>query len=277
MKRIITLQLLALLTIPSYVTAKSRAALPEFTHVECELKPISRPSDHKGTYPYPHVPFKAGTSLNWGGYVAASNMQKPVPYTVNAVSGSWLAPQLAAATQNTYCSVWIGIDGYGSTTAQQIGTEHDWYNGQQINFAWFAMSPHDPYEIVNFPVNNGDSISASVVYIGNDVFILSLFNNTRKFFTVIPTTYTTSPNAQRSCIEWIVEAPYANTVLPLSHFGTVNFNNCSAVINGIIGTINNPSWTNNALKMTSQTDTKKASPGSLTNNGGNFSISWSHE
>src|SRR5439155_23382974 len=46
-----------------------------------------------------------------------------------------------------------------------------------------------------------------------------------------------APGAARASAEWIVEAPYRNGVLPLANFGSVNFKNARATINGQTGPI----------------------------------------
>jgi peptidase A4-like protein len=247
-----------------------------YTQLNCPIAlHHTRPHDKKITYT--HIPFKEGTSLNWSGYVAVNNINNPSHNTVEAVAGSWVVPALSSEPNTTYSSIWIGIDGYSSATVEQIGTEHDWVNGQQVNTAWFEMYPNSSYEIVGFPVNVGDSISACVVYAGSDVFVLSIFNNTKKVFAIIPTAYTTSASAQRSSAEWVVEAPYENGVLPLSKFGVVNFSSCLATINNVIGSISNPSWANTSLTMVTSTNAVKSLPSALANNGTSFSVTWQHE
>src|SRR6266404_4358148 len=191
-------------------------------YIECELRLRERGSrkhqyddfkltDEKSSayasFTHPHIPIQEGTSQNWSGYAAATKMAHPATNSVSAVSGSWIVPTLSASSHNTWCSLWVGIDGYSSSTVEQLGTEHDWYNGAQQNYAWFEMYPNFSYEIVGFPVRPGDVMSASVVYQGNGVFILSIANNTAGVHTTIPTSYTKSKTAKRSSAEWILEAP----------------------------------------------------------------------
>lgn len=269
---------------PTYLTAhedpidQEHKSIKEYTYTDYELRPIVSKSGYgDGTHPYPHIPFKNGTSINWCGPVAATSIAHPTPHTVSAVAGTWTVPSIQRATHNTYCSMWVGIDGFTSPTVEQIGVDCDWSHGHQVNYAWFEMYPDYAYEIVGFPVIIGDSISASVVYTGNDVFVLSIFNNTRHVYTIIPTTYTTLAGAQRSCAEWIVEAPYENGILPLSHFNSVNFNYCNAIINNVLGSISCPAWANTVLTMVTNVGTLKASPSPLANNGESFSVVWKHE
>jgi len=249
----------------------------EYTRIECEIAPFTREPGRPR--PHPHLPYQEATSTNWSGYIAATNLTNPAAQAVMAVGGTWIVPTISASTPNghTYSSIWVGIDGFHSGTVEQLGTEHDWTNGVQQNIAWFEMYPRYPYQINNFPVNVGDSITGSVVYIGNNVFVLALFNNTKKVYTIIPTSYTTLPGALRVSAEWVVEAPYSNGVLPLSHFSTVSFSNCSAIINNLLGSISNQPWQEESVTMVTSNGVPKAVPSALSNNGENFTVSWSHQ
>ncbi|HEX4069182.1 MAG TPA: G1 family glutamic endopeptidase [Candidatus Babeliales bacterium] len=259
-------------------------------YIECELRLRERAVyrhhddfkliDDKSSYAsftHPHIPVKEGTSQNWSGYAAVTKLSHPTTGSVSAVYGSWVCPTLSSATHNTSCSLWVGIDGYSSNSVEQLGTEHDWYNGHQSNYAWFEMYPNYSYEITGFPANPGNIISASVVYQGNGVFVLSIANLTAGVHTTIPTSYTVSHTAQRSSAEWILEAPYSGSILPLSHFGTVHFSNCTATINNVHGAINNSHWADDKLIMVTATGSSKAVPSSLTSGGQAFSVKWYHE
>jgi hypothetical protein len=49
--------------------------------------------------------------------------------SVTDVTGSWTVPAVDCTspngTPNGYSSFWVGIDGYGSNTVEQIGTDSD--------------------------------------------------------------------------------------------------------------------------------------------------------
>ena len=245
--------------------------------IKCQIKRIERhrgkPSDRKV---WPHIRLLEGTSLNWSGYAAATNISSPQQNSVTGVSGSWTIPTLTPST-NAYSSFWVGIDGYSDATVEQIGTEQDWINGAQHNYVWFEMYPSGSFEIVGFPINPGDHFSAFVTYSGNSIFKLSITNNTRNVTYAVPTKYTTSANAKRSSAEWIVEAPYSNGILPLADFGVASLTNCSATINNVTGPINSSHWQNDALTMTTQNHIVKAIPSSLTSGGTDFTVTWQHE
>jgi|SRR5579862_3602623 hypothetical protein len=268
-------------------------SLEGFTQIECELRLKMRSSRKRNyddftvteqtnssayaSFTHPHFSVKESNSLNWSGYAALTNLTNPTPNSVTAVYGSWIVPKLSPSRRDTYCAVWVGMDGYSNNTVEEIGTEHDWHNGCQHNYAWFEMYPNASYEIVGFPVNPGDVINASVVYTCNGVFVLTLVNETRKVYFVAPTSETTSIEAQRSSAEWIVEAPYDNGILPLSHFNKIYFKNCTAMINNIHGPINEQFWQNDALTMVTTCGQVKAEPSRLTSHGQGFSVEWKHE
>lgn len=259
----------------------------EYTFLDCEIKLRAIPFkqeeahtkfDHLVEYSHPYIPLKKGVSTNWCGYVALSNMVKPLRNAVTGVYGSWIVPLLSpSASAKTYCSIWVGIDGYGSPSVEQIGTAHEWRNGKQYHYAWYEMYPLASCEIVGFPVTPGDTILASVVYQGNGIFCMTLMNATKKVTTTVPTLYTTNNSAERLCAEWIVEAPYLQGTLPLADFKKVIFSQCKATINGIHGSINQTAWAHDILTMQNGLMVPKATATPLGNRGEAFSVQWHHE
>jgi hypothetical protein len=230
--------------------------------------------------PSPHKPLSEGTSLNWSGYAALTSLTNPTKSSVNDVSGYWTVPALSRSTENSYTAIWVGIDGYSNGTVEQIGTEQDWTSRGQQNYAWFEMYPAGAYEILGFPVDINDQMAAEVKYHGNNIFQLSIINYTKDVYFLVPFSYTTAPNAQRTSAEWIVEAPASGStgqVLPLADFGTVLFYNCRATINGYSGSINNSHWTYDALTMVTTNHIIKSLPSNLSNGGQNFSLAWKHQ
>src|SRR5581483_5818238 len=138
----------------------------EYQQLECTIIHVNQAGSHNNDQhaSHPHipgprtsrVPGNVATSTNWSGYAAETNFSHPAKNSVSAVSGSWIVPHLAATPDNSYCSLWVGIDGYSSSTVEQIGTEHDWHNGSQQNYAWFEMYPGGSYLISGFPLTPGD-------------------------------------------------------------------------------------------------------------------------
>jgi Peptidase A4 family len=179
----------------------------------------------------PNIRIAQSLSGNWSGYAVPAESGS----AFSQVEGSWTVPAVTGTKgQYTYSSIWVGIDGYATPTVEQIGTEQDWTGKTSSQYAWFEMYPDYAYQIVGFPVNEGDTISASVAYTGDDaggnkIFELWLRNETAGAEVLIPTSYTTTAAAQLQSAEWIVEAPSSvGRVLPLADFGTASLFDCSA-------------------------------------------------
>jgi|SRR6185503_3713931 len=264
----------------SLIANVAQASVIDGCHfLSCTSKPRERASRVKPR----HLLEAVSASPNWGGYVAAVNLRSPVNYTVTKVSGSWVVPHVInSGVSSTNCSLWVGIDGYGSPSVEQLGTEHDWSNNQESHYAWWEMYPLPSHEIVGFPVAPGDQISASVTYIplntfmpvNADLFILQIFNMTKKVYTIVP--QVTQSLMERMCAEWIVEAPWLKTTLPLSDFGVAHMYNCTAVINGKEGAINDHSWQNDSINMVDNNGVSKAVASVLSADGKSFSVQWLH-
>lgn len=274
MKKLLSFAFLFLL-LTIRLSADFTATLETLQEIECQIEPMEWAEDrHHRPLPIPH---KNSTSTNWSGYAAATSLSRPAAGSVTAVSGSWTVPKVSPAPGQNFCSVWVGIDGYASATVEQIGTEHDWINGRQVNYAWFEMFPRFPFTIRNFPVEIGDVMGAQVLYAGNGVFKLTIVNYTKNVFTRVPTDKTTLKRAKRSSAEWIVEAPSGNNgVLPLANYGTIFFTNCLATINRVNGTISNPTWKKDAITMVTPGGVRKSVPSGLSNGGMNFHTTWKH-
>lgn len=113
----------------------------------------------------------ATTSTNWAGYAISASK-------VTAVSGSWDVPTVTGSSKGTtYSAEWVGIDGYTSSTVEQIGTEADYSNGAPSYYAWYEMYPANYYTITQVPIKAGDAITASVTASGNS-FALTITDTT---------------------------------------------------------------------------------------------------
>ena len=237
------------------------------------LIPIPATAVHHGWSGRPHFRNADLTSQNWSGYVVATNLGSPKNNAVTEAQGSWTVPTVHASTSRyTYSSIWVGLDGYTDDTVEQTGTEQDWDNGKAAYYAWVEMYPAGAFKIANFPVAPGDAITANCYYISNE-FVLTIINHTRN---VSYATIARLNGAARRSAEWVVEAPYSNSILPLANFGVVNFLNCAATMNGVTGPINSRTWQNEEVIMTTGR-TVKAQPSALSPAGTAFSVTWHHE
>ena len=154
-----------------------------------------------------------------------------------------------------FASVWVGIDGFGTPTVEQLGTESHLVNGQAQYYAWYEMystgagQPEQP--ISSMTILPGDTVSASVQYISSGIhagqFQLSITDTSRAndaYVTYQTASQTQNPLPSRSTAEWIVEAPASSlgNTLFLANFGSVTFTNASATINGVTGPIDSTNW-----------------------------------
>ena len=167
----------------------------------------------------------AATSANWAGYAVTGP-----PGTFTSVSGSWTQPAVTCGAANAFSSFWAGLDGDGTPTVEQTGTEADCSTGTATYGGWYEMFPNAPVFYAN-PVQPGDSMSASVVAGGGGAFTLTLTDATQGW---TQTTQQASATARLGSAEVIAEAPGNGTALPLANFGTVNFTNAT-VGNTVIG------------------------------------------
>lgn len=114
----------------------------------------------------------AATSENWSGYAEAGT-----PGTFTSVSSSWTEPAVTCSAQQAFSSFWVGLDGDGTQSVEQTGTEADCNNGAASYQGWFEMFPSAPVFYSN-PVAPGDTMSSSVVANGGGAFTLTLSDQT---------------------------------------------------------------------------------------------------
>ena len=74
------------------------------------------------------------TSLNWAGYSATGS-------SFTSVTATWTQPAVKARTAETYAAFWVGLDGDGSDTVEQIGTMGYTFGGRSYYVAWYEMYP----------------------------------------------------------------------------------------------------------------------------------------
>jgi len=174
-----------------------------------------------------------GPSLNWSGY--AINIAN-----VTSVTGTFTVPTISGPGSigdlTPDLSAWVGIDGYTSGTVEQLGIAGNWDDatGKAVYTAWWEMYPRVSTTIKSMTISAGDSITASVVYIGGGSFTLSMTNNSNhQSFAITTSAPVGGPNAAlRTSAEWIVEraATIDNgflTILPLATFDSVGFSGAS--------------------------------------------------
>jgi hypothetical protein len=192
----------------------------------------------------------AAVSENWAGYAAAGTAD-----TFTQVSASWSEPAVTCTADQTFSSFWVGLDGDGTSTVEQTGTEADCAGGAASYQGWFEMFPAAPV-FYSETVTPGDAMSASVVANGGGSFTLTLTDSTQGWTKV---TSETSDTAQLGSAEIIAEAPSDGNgdVLALSDFGAVTFTD-ALIDTHAIGTLNTT-----AVTMESAGDVAEATPSAV--------------
>lgn len=204
------------------------------------------------------------TSLNWSGYDV---VQRPGGSGYRRVSATWIQPAVTCDANglDSYMAVWVGLDGDGSATVEQTGTEADCQAGVASYSAWYELYPDYPVT-VNLEIHPGDQMSALVAYQGKDRFRLTLTDlTTGKHATLVKRTV----GMLRQSAEVIVEAPSSLFgVLPLAPFGTVQLANVlvdKAPLSGLVDA--------DRIDMV-ESGVVKAETGPLQDTG--FAVSWLH-
>ncbi len=207
-----------------------------------------------------------GASTNWSGYALTG----VGPYS--SVSSSWTQPAVdCAVTRSGYSAFWVGLDGFSTETVEQTGTEANCSNGKPVYGAWYEMYPRGSVGLSE-PVAPGDSITASVTYLGKAFFGLT----SRFELTLSDATEGWSRSeikylraAKLGSAEVIAEAPSSVfEVLPLSDFGTVPFTGMT--VNGSLVSTSTPGL--EPITMESETGTLEAEPSAISS--GSFSDTW---
>jgi hypothetical protein len=266
-------------------TAPPRLASPtHLGHTMVPVTPAAAPPA-AGANGCPYSGSQCAASYNWGGYIAYNSA-----YAVTKVAASWKVPTITGATATT-CpdvqatwdsnSVWIGIDGWLDGTVEQTGTSADCFYGVPSYYAWYEFYPSG--SVVVFSVSPGDSIKATVSYVGmsggSPTFKTTITDTTSSSTSTSPTTAVAG--ALRNSADWIDESPYYHGYLGLTQVGSLKFTAASATISGTTGSISafgsNVYWSlmvdyNYPTALT--LSYAKAQPQALTSGGKDFAVKW---
>jgi hypothetical protein len=209
------------------------------------------------------------SSTNWSGYAVTG-----ATGAFTDVKATWVQPTATCSRRQTaYSSFWVGLDGYSSSSVEQLGTDSDCSRGKATYYGWWEMYPNPSMELStsSYPVSPGDTLTAEVHYTGS-AYTLTMSSSRGWNFST-----TQSGSFSRSSAEWIAEAPSSCSitcsVLPLANFGTVNFSGSTA--NGAtIGSYGSSVWVD--ITMATSGGTVKAQPSALNGSGDGFSDTWHH-
>jgi hypothetical protein len=208
------------------------------------------------------------TSRTWAGYVVRSGPG------FTAVRARWVQPRVVCNRPGSSAAFWVGLGGANvdSEGLEQIGTSADCSGRADLSYsAWYELIPSPPVDI-RLEIHAGDAIEAGVQMIdATATLTLRDITTGASFSTRVAVRF-----PDRTSAEWIAEAPSvclppSCRPLPLADFRRVSFTAASATAEGHDGSIADPSWRTERLKMSSfQGRVVHATP--LGNDGSSFSL-----
>jgi hypothetical protein len=194
-------------------------------------------------------------SVNWSGYADAESASKTVSYA----SGSWTMPAVRCPpppyqNQDAFLANWVGIDGFSTSTVEQLGTAAQCYEGVTYYYVWYEMFPAGTVEegttaCINDNVDcpqPGDRISASVSVTpaasGENNYTLKLTDHTNPAESFSVTQQCAATTCTDGSAEWIVERPATALpsgfqILPLADFVRTAFRSGDVASGGKVSSI----------------------------------------
>jgi hypothetical protein len=177
-----------------------------------------------------HKSPRYATSLNWAGYAATGGRG-----AFESVTATWTVPSVTCSSSDSYSAFWVGLDGYGSPSVEQIGTSSDCLSNTPTYAAWYEFYPAAPQPIGS--VTAGHTIVASVIFDPDtSTYTLSLTDNGSEVGSG-PFEFTPKRKFARSSAEVIAERPSIHGgpfgPLPLAAFDLVTFT--ALAVNGSSG------------------------------------------
>jgi Peptidase A4 family len=170
----------------------------------------------------------------WSGYVV-KGLRGALPPVFTGIKATWKQPSVTCPNPNDNgpagVSFWVGLDGDQTSTVEQAGTYvicNGPNNTPVYHGFWEMYVPANdgtaPGEVLKpgaFPINPGDTIAASVTYVG-DSFRLDLENATTGQKFSVQKSCEANKGCRRATAEWIVEAPSSGNY-PLANYGMMQF------------------------------------------------------
>ena len=201
----------------------------------------------------------AGTNSNWGGYAVTGT-------TFTSVTGDWVVPSLNCSATAGDVSFWSGLDGWTSSSVEQIGLDAVCTSGGKIEYnPGVEMYPANSIYFTE-TVKAGDTMTSVVTTNGSGSFTLVLADPTQGWTKTYKKTLKSAP---LSSAEVIVEAIGNQDISPCPNFGTVQFSDVTA--NGAdfasAGTVATTNIERNGTIITQD--------GALS--GSSFPVAWKHK
>ena len=216
------------------------------------------------------------SNQTWAGYVDQGAV-------FTSVSGTWVVPAVTCGSSSSYNSQWVGIDGAGSQSVEQIGTEAVCSGGAVSYDAWWEMYGDTTAAAGGgfavqlgtalYPVSAGDTVSGSVSLVSG-TWTLTL-NDQTQGWAFTQSLAEPSPAPAQLSAEWVVERRTncgVNGCAPgnLASSTPVVFTNAAVSTATSSGTIG--SFGPEALQMYANGGSPDATPSDLSADGSSFSV-----
>ena len=210
----------------------------------------------------------AASSFNWSGYADTTSTHQ----AFTKVSGNWTTPSVTCNAEDQITTNWIGLDGFNSSTVEQLGTISWCFQGKPVYFTWFQMFPGNVTE-VGTSLAPGDKIAASVTRSGTS-YTLKLTDSTHPANSFTKTATCALTKCLDTSAEWISERPsFSIGIVPQAHYNAFKITNGSQTSSGHTNSIGAGPGVN-SITMIDSTQTYNLSTVSTLTGGNSFSTTW---
>ena len=210
----------------------------------------------------------AAAAFNWSGYADTATRAQ----TFTKVSGSWTVPSVTCSAEDQIISDWVGLDGFNSSTVEQLGTTSWCYKGKAVYYTWYETYPKGAHQ-VGTALKPGDKVAASVTRTGTS-YAFKLTDSTTSGNNISVTKTCALATCKDTSAEWISERPSFSTgIAPQAHYDAFKITNGSQTSSGHTGTIGAGPGVN-AVTMIDSTQTYNLSTVSTLTGGNSFSTTW---
>jgi len=207
-------------------------------------------------------------AFNWAGYADTATKAQ----TFTKVSGSWTVPSVTCSAEDQITSDWVGLDGFNSSTVEQLGTTSWCFQGKAVYYNWYEIYPKAVHQ-VSTALRPGDKVAASVTRTGRS-YAFKLTDSTTSGNNISVTKTCALATCKDTSAEWISERPSFSTgIAPQAHYNAFKITNGSQTSSGHTGSIGAGPGVN-AITMIDSTQIYNLSTVSTLTGGSSFSTTW---
>jgi hypothetical protein len=208
------------------------------------------------------------TAYNWSGYADTATKAQ----TFTKVSGSWTVPSVTCSAEDQITSDWVGLDGFNSSSVEQLGTTSWCFHGKAVYYTWYEIYPRTVHQM-STALQPGDKVTASVTRTGTSyAFKLTDATTSGNGFSAAKTCKLAT--CKDTSAEWISERPsFGIGMAPQAHYDAFKITNGSQTSSGHTGTIGAGPGVN-AITMIDATQTYNLNTVSTLTGGNSFSTTW---